>query len=111
MAGQVRFGPDVEWVDNPHDLAPRGDKMAEALEEIATYLPGVDRAAVALDYCGIRPKLGKLGAVASGKGFQDFYIKKEDGFGGNWINLLGIESPGLTSSLAIADEVHDLLYR
>ncbi|KAK6442404.1 hypothetical protein LTR95_001348 [Oleoguttula sp. CCFEE 5521] len=112
MAGRVRFGPDVEWVDSPTDLAPtpNAERFKAALEDIQKYLPGIDVDAVALDYAGIRPKLGKLGAVASGKGFQDFYIKKEEGFEG-FINLLGIESPGLTSSLAIAEEVEHLLYR
>lgn len=112
MAGRVRFGPDVEWVDSPTDLAPsaNSERFRAALEDIKTYLPGIDESAVALDYAGIRPKLGKLGAVASGKGFQDFYIKKEEGFDG-FINLLGIESPGLTSSLAIAEEVYEMLYK
>ena len=44
------------------------------------------------------------------KGFQDFVIREEDGFGA-FVNLLGIESPGLTSCLAIGDYVYDLLYR
>lgn len=111
MAGRVRFGPDVEWVDSPNDLAPsgNGERFAAAIKDIQSYLPGIDTEAVALDYAGIRPKLGKLGAVSSGKGFQDFYIQKEEGFEG-FVNLLGIESPGLTSSLAIAEEVHRLLY-
>ncbi|KAK4544609.1 hypothetical protein LTR36_004181 [Oleoguttula mirabilis] len=112
MSGRVRFGPDVEWVDSPTDLAPTSNRQRfeAALRDIKTYLPGIDTEAVALDYAGIRPKLGKLGAVGSGKGFQDFYIEKEEGFDG-FVNLLGIESPGLTSSLAIAEEVHRMLYR
>lgn len=110
MAGRMRFGPDVEWIDDPSDLRVNASRLDEALDEIQTYLPGIDREAVGLDYAGVRPKLGKLGAVASGKGFQDFYIKKEEGFEG-FVNLLGIESPGLTSSLAIAEEVEKLLYR
>ncbi|KAK4553964.1 hypothetical protein LTR86_008805 [Recurvomyces mirabilis] len=112
MAGRVRFGPDVEWVDSPNDLAPspNSKRFAAALEDIKSYLPGIDTEAVSLDYAGIRPKLGKLGAVASGKGFQDFYIKMEEGYDG-FVNLLGIESPGLTSSLAIAEEVYEILYR
>ena len=107
---RVRFGPDVEWVEDPTDYAPNRSRLAEALDEIETYLPSLQRDAVDIDYCGIRPKLGKLGAVASGKGFQDFVIRKEDGFEG-FVNLLGIESPGLTSSLAIGEYVDNLLYR
>lgn len=112
MAGRVRFGPDVEWVSSPTDLAPNADseRFRAALKDIQSYLPGIDTSAISLDYAGIRPKLGKLGAVASGsKDFQDFYIKLEPEYPG-FVNLLGIESPGLTSSLAIAEEVHRLLY-
>lgn len=70
----------------------------------------MDRDAIQPDYVGIRPKLGKLSAT-SGKDFQDFVIRKEDGVeGGEFVNLLAIESPGLTSCLAIAEEVEGLLY-
>ncbi|KAL8819865.1 MAG: hypothetical protein Q9223_001784 [Gallowayella weberi] len=112
MTGAIRFGPDVEWVDDPNDLSVNESRLSAALDEIKAYLPSIDRERVMLDYAGIRPKLGQGSAVASGKGdgFSDFYIKKEEGFDG-FINLLGIESPGLTSSLAIADMVDDLLYR
>lgn len=111
LQGRVRFGPDVEWVDDPNDLTPREDRLAEAVREIHLFLPGIKPDALAPDYCGIRPKLAKTGAVAkSGKTFQDFVIQQEEGFEG-FVNLLGIESPGLTSSLAIADMVEGLLYR
>lgn len=112
MAGRVRFGPDVEWVDSPTDLAPTAnrERFLAAIEDIKTYLPGIDADAVALDYAGIRPKLGKSSAVSSGSTFQDFYIKKEEGLDG-FVNLLAIESPGLTSSMAIAEEVYRMLYK
>ncbi|TIA58304.1 putative FAD dependent oxidoreductase [Aureobasidium pullulans] len=112
MGGRVRFGPDVEWVDSPTDLTPTSDptRFKAAIADIKKYLPGIDESAIALDYAGIRPKLGKLGAVGAGKGFQDFYIKREEGYE-SFVNLLGIESPGLTSSLAIAEEVYQLLYK
>lgn len=109
MGGRIRFGPDVEWTDDPMDYSPNTKSMKQAIDDIQTYLPGVDRSAIQPDYVGIRPKLGKL-AATSGKDFQDFYIKKEEGFEG-FVNLLAIESPGLTSSLAIAEEVEALLYR
>ncbi|QDS70931.1 hypothetical protein FKW77_006757 [Venturia effusa] len=108
MAGQVRFGPDVEWVTDPTDYTVNDSRLKEAIDDIQIYLPGIDRDAVGLDYCGIRPKLGRASAVA-GKGFVDFYVKRE-GSVDNFVNLLGIESPGLTSSLAIAEEVEMLLY-
>lgn len=110
LGGRIRFGPDVEWVDDPHDLKPSPARLQQALPEILAYLPNVKTEAIDLDYCGIRPKLGKGGAVSMGKGFQDFIIQEEEGFPG-FINLLGIESPGLTSSLAIGEMVEGLLYR
>lgn len=110
LAGRIRFGPDVEWVDSPTDLAVNTARLPQALQEIKKYLPGVQEDAVVPDYAGIRPKLGKQGAVASGKGFMDFVIRKEEGVHG-FVNLLGIESPGLTSSLAIAVIVEELLYK
>lgn len=110
MSGRIRFGPDVEWVDDPSDLRVNSKNLEIAIDDIQSYLPGIKREAIELDYAGIRPKLGKLGAVTSGKGFQDFYIKREEGYEG-FVNLLGIESPGLTSSLAIAEFVEGLLYR
>ncbi len=108
MTGRVRFGPDVEWVDDPNDLTPRPQRISEAIDAIQTYLPGINRAAIDLDYCGIRPKLGKTSNTA-GPNFEDFYIKKEEELTG-FINLLGIESPGLTASLAIGEMVEKMLY-
>ncbi|MCJ1355977.1 MAG: hypothetical protein MMC33_005971 [Icmadophila ericetorum] len=112
MANRVRFGPDVEWIDDPTDYTPNTSRVAAALDEIQTYLPRIQRDKIEVDYCGIRPKLGKSGAVSKGKGFMDFVIREEGdkGFQG-FVNLLGIESPGLTSSLAIGEMVEGLLYR
>lgn len=113
MSGRVRFGPDVEWISDPNApdaLVPNSSRLQEAIDFIATYLPRIDKSAIDLDYCGIRPKLGKTSGTA-GPTFADFYIReeKDDGFPG-FVNLLGIESPGLTSSLAIAEYVDDILY-
>ncbi|OAL64526.1 Vps52/Sac2 family protein [Trichophyton rubrum] len=110
MAGRIKFGPDVEWVDSPDNLIPSPKRLTQAIKEIQAYLPSVNPDAIGLDYCGIRPKLIRGGSVTSGKNFQDFVIQEEKGFPG-FINLLGIESPGLTSSLAIAKMVENLLYR
>lgn len=109
LAGRIKFGPDVEWVDSPDDLAVNSARLPEAIMEVKKYLPDLDETQLQPDYAGIRPKLGKLGAVAHGKGFVDFVIRKEEGYEG-WVNLLNIESPGLTSSLAIAERVEGLLY-
>ena len=109
LGGRIRFGPDVEWVDSPDDLVANGERLDQAVDEIKKYLPQVDVTCLEPDYAGIRPKLASAGAVGSGKGFQDFIIRKEGGYEG-WVNLLGIESPGLTSSLAIGEYVEELLY-
>jgi 2-hydroxyglutarate dehydrogenase len=109
ISGRIRFGPDVEWVDSPNDLAVNDSRMAEAIVAIRKYLPAIKEEAIVPDYAGIRPKLGRNSAVASGKGFADFVIRKVEGFEG-FVNLLGIESPGLTSSLAIGEMVDGLLY-
>ncbi|KAI5785065.1 NAD dehydrogenase [Peziza echinospora] len=106
MAGRMRFGPDVEWTDDPEDLKPSEGRVEEAVKSISEYLPGITREDIVPDYCGMRIKLKPKGAT-----FQDFVIEEEskNGFPG-FINLLGIESPGLTSSLAIAEQVEGLLY-
>ncbi|KAK4126085.1 FAD dependent oxidoreductase [Parathielavia appendiculata] len=109
LGGRIKFGPDVEWVDSPDDLTVNGSRLEQTVKEVKKYLPGLDETQLQPDYAGIRPKLGKQGAVAHGKGFVDFVIQKEEGYHG-WINLLNIESPGLTSCLAIAEKVEKLLY-
>lgn len=109
MSGRIRFGPDVEWTDSPSDYTPNPKNLAAALDDIQSYLPGVEREAVGLDYVGIRPKLGRASATSGGKGFVDFWIEKEEGYEG-FVNLLGMESPGLTSCLAVAERVEGLVY-
>ena len=110
ISGRIRFGPDVEWVDSADDLKVNDSRLPQAIEQIKKFLPDIKEEAIQPDYAGIRPKLGRYSAVGSGKGFMDFVIRKEEGFEG-YVNLLGIESPGLTSSLAIAEMVEGLLYR
>ena len=103
LAGQARFGPDVEWIDTPHyDVDPkRADKFYAA---VRAYWPGLRDGALTPAYAGIRPKLTGPGQPAA-----DFVIEGEAVHGARGIiNLLGIESPGLTSSLAIADHVSTL---
>jgi len=103
LAGQVRFGPDVEWVERP-DYAfddGRRERFATAIER---YFPALDRARLAPDYVGVRPKISGPGEPAA-----DFRIDGPDVHGvPGLINLLGIESPGLTASLAIAEVVLEL---
>ena len=104
LAGQARFGPDVEWVDKiDYQVDPsRGDKFYGA---VRTYWPGLADGALAAGYSGIRPKLGGPGTPAA-----DFVISGPGDHGvQGLINLFGIESPGLTASLAIAQRVADIL--
>lgn len=101
LAGQVRFGPDVEWVDAP-DYQVSADRVEAFYDAITSYFPALDRNRLSPDYAGVRPKLSSPNGAAS-----DFLIQGEETHGiAGMINLLGIESPGLTSSLAIAEEVH-----
>jgi len=103
MAGQARFGPDVEWVDHI-DYAVDPARAERFYPAIRRYWPTLPDGALMPSYSGIRPKIVPP-AVAS----QDFLIQgpKDHGVAG-LINLFGIESPGLTSSLAIASHVGDL---
>ncbi|KAG5925501.1 hypothetical protein E4U42_004220 [Claviceps africana] len=109
LGGRVRFGPDTEWVDDAADLSVSSARLGRAVDEIKTYLPGVDETCLQPDYAGIRPKLTYRGAGQMGNNFNDFIVRLEDGYQG-WVNCLGIESPGLTSSLAIGERVRHLLY-
>jgi L-2-hydroxyglutarate oxidase LhgO len=103
MAGQARFGPDVEWVDRI-DYAVDPARAERFYPAIRKYWPTLPDGALMPSYSGMRPKIVPP-AIAS----QDFMIqgRREHGVDG-LINLFGIESPGLTSSLAIADYVGGL---
>jgi L-2-hydroxyglutarate oxidase LhgO len=103
MAGQARFGPDVEWVETI-DYAVDPARAERFYPAIRKYWPDLPDGALMPSYSGIRPKIVPP-AVAS----QDFLIQGPADHGvAGLINLFGIESPGLTSSLAIADHVAEL---
>ena len=129
LQGKIKFGPDIEWIPPPEStadgeiedywrrhLVPDDSpaKMQEMYQSIASYLPGVELDGLSADYVGIRPKL-----IPPGGGFQDFVLRTDypvSFLGGDtdsqrapMISLLGIESPGLTSSLAIAERVVNML--
>jgi len=103
MGGQARFGPDVEWLEDGdhinYNVDPaRGEKFYAA---IRTYWPDLKDGDLQADYSGVRPKIQSPGTEA-----KDFFIQGPDDHGIlGFVNLFGIESPGLTSSLAIAKEV------
>jgi L-2-hydroxyglutarate oxidase LhgO len=100
LAGKARFGPDVEWiseVDYTVDPA-RGDAFYAA---IRTYWPGLRDGALQPSYAGVRPKISGPGEPAA-----DFVVQGPEIHGvSGLVNLYGIESPGLTASMPLADEV------
>lgn len=133
LQGNVRFGPDIDWLSPPtlemkddgteasdpdfwiNHLIPDESRIPQMHEAITEYLEGVSLDGLQTDYCGIRPKL-----VGPDGGFQDFVFRTDypSSFSNNFgrstgaasgsrpmITLMGIESPGLTSSLAIAEMV------
>jgi L-2-hydroxyglutarate oxidase LhgO len=103
LAGQARFGPDVEWVEEiDYTVDPaRADKFYAAVRR---YWPDLPDGSLLPDYAGMRPKITK-----PGEGAGDFIIQGADAHGlPGYIALYGIESPGLTASLAIAEHVRDL---
>jgi len=127
LQGKIRFGPDIEWISPPasvgneseddgdfwmHHLIPDGSRLRDMHDAITTYLPGVQSHHLQSDYGGIRPKL-----IPPGSGFQDFGLRvdypsmdAERNRRSPMVSLLGIESPGLTSSLALAEiVVEDIL--
>ena len=104
LGGQVRFGPDVEWIDEiDYDVDPaRADKFYAAVRK---YYPALEDGAIQPGYSGIRPKIQSPDEAA-----RDFLIQGPEDHGiPGLINLYGIESPGMTSSLAIADYVKKLI--
>jgi L-2-hydroxyglutarate oxidase LhgO len=103
MAGQARFGPDVEWVE-AIDYAVDPARAERFYPAIRRYWPTLPDGALMPSYSGMRPKIVPPAVAA-----QDFLIQGPRDHGVNGlINLFGIESPGLTSSLAVADYVCEL---
>ncbi len=106
LGGQARFGPDVEWVEaEAYDVdIRRADGFYAAIRR---YWPGLPDGALAPGYSGIRPKVGGPNDPAA-----DFVVAGPAVHGiGGLVNLFGIESPGLTASLALAAHVADLVNR
>jgi L-2-hydroxyglutarate oxidase LhgO len=100
LAGRMRFGPDVEWIDEiNYDVDP---KRADSFyARVRTYWPGLPDGSLKPDYAGIRPKLG-----GPKDGQADFLIDAPAQHGvPGLVHMFGIESPGLTSSLSLAEEV------
>ena len=99
LAGQARFGPDVEWIDGiDYAVDPRrGDKFYASIRR---YWPRLEDGRLQPGYAGIRPKISGPGEPAA-----DFIVQGPESHGvPRLVNLFGIESPGLTAALALADE-------
>lgn len=101
LGGRLRFGPDTEYVDAGFDYKVSLDKRDDFYEGASRIIAGLDKDALLPDMSGMRPKL-----QGPGQGVRDFVINEESGKGlPGLINLIGIESPGLTSSAAIAEKI------
>jgi len=100
LAGQARFGPDVEWIDRIEYSVDPG-RSARFYAAIRRYWPGLPDGALSPGYAGIRPKTAGPSDPA-----PDFLIQGHEAHGiPGLVHLFGIESPGLTASLALADTV------
>ncbi len=101
LGGQAKFGPDVQWVHSPDDLVVDAARGEAFYAEVRKYWPGLQDGALTAGYAGIRPKIQGPEEAA-----RDFLIQgqSEHGIKG-LINLFGIESPGLTSALALGAHV------
>ena len=104
LAGQVRFGPDVEWIGQP-DFSVDPARREVFADAIRIWWPGLDPQRLQPAYAGVRPKLkGPDG------GFFDFQVQDPGQHGiAGLVHLFGIESPGLTASLALAERVAEIL--
>ena len=116
LQGQVKFGPDVEWLDaddpDAIDMKPDASRAELFYQSIRTYWPDLQDGALVPDYTGVRPKLQHPSLFPAGQSmpFQDFVIAGPETHGvAGLVHLFGIESPGLTSSMAIADYVAKLI--
>jgi L-2-hydroxyglutarate oxidase LhgO len=109
MGGRARFGPNVEWLANNDpgaiDYTVSHDIAARFAPVIASYWPGVKAEMLMPDYAGVRPKLAGPGQPNADFRIDGPSVHRLPGL----VNLFGIESPGLTASLAVADHVAQLL--
>ncbi len=109
LGGRTRLGPDAEWLADgarpPFDYEVDSSRVEHFYREVRRYWPGLKDGALTPDYSGVRPKI-----VARGEPSADFLIDGPERHGvPGLVNLIGIESPGLTSSLAIGEMVADMV--
>lgn len=101
LGGQAKFGPDVQWVDTPTDLQVDPARGQSFYQEVRKYWPALRDDSLTAGYAGIRPKISAPHANSADFVIQTAHVHGHPGL----VNLFGIESPGLTSCLAIADYV------
>ena len=109
LSGRMRLGPDIEYLDTAEEYPDyhfydTPERKTAFYNTVRQYLPELQFDHISADFCGIRPKLAPPGGA-----FEDFVVKHESADFDGLVNLIGIESPGLTSSMAIADYVAELL--
>jgi L-2-hydroxyglutarate oxidase LhgO len=103
LGGQARFGPDVEWVD-ALDYTVDPGRAAVFYEAVRRYWPDLRDGALQAGYAGIRPKIVRPSVAR-----QDFLVQGANVHGiPGLVNLFGIESPGLTAAIALADYVREV---
>lgn len=104
LGGQAKFGPDVQWVTDPADLDVQAQRSAVFYDEVRKYWPQLPDDALVPAYAGMRPKIHGPTEPAA-----DFCVQTASTHGvRSLINLFGIESPGLTSALALGEHVANL---
>ena len=101
MGGQARFGPDVEWVESPDDYDVDPRRADGFYAAVRRYWPALKDGAILPGYSGIRPKLQSPTGAAEDFRIDGPAVHRVPGL----VNLFGIESPGLTASLALAEQV------
>ncbi|MBV7540504.1 NAD(P)/FAD-dependent oxidoreductase [Acidovorax sp. sic0104] len=101
LGGQAKFGPDVQWVDSADDLLVDPARAQAFYAEVRKYWPALRDGALSPGYAGIRPKIHDAHAPAADFVIQGAVVHGVPGL----VNLFGIESPGLTSALAIGEHV------
>lgn len=104
LDGSVKFGPDFDWVSY-YDTSVLDVSVDKFCQDISKYWPGVTKKVLTPDFAGVRPRVMYRGELLTDFKIDDFEIHSIPGL----VNLFGIESPGLTASLSLAQEVSSLL--
>ena len=106
--GDPKLGPSASMMKNRiEDYTVNANLTNQFYNEASKYIIGLQKSDLSPDFAGIRPKI-----KTNNKGFSDFYISHEinNGYRG-WINLIGIESPGLTSAIAIGEQIKEWIIK